>query len=190
VGEWVLRSTCQSIRRWRDLGLGTRRVAVNLSARQLHQRDLDEAVARIIEQSGIEPGNLELELTESSLLRDPEEAASILGRLAKRGVHLSVDDFGTGYSSLAYLKRFPIDALKIDRTFVRDVDSNTEDAAIARAIISLGHSLGLKVVAEGVESESQMEFLRREGCDEFQGYLFGPPLPREEIEVLLKAGLA
>jgi diguanylate cyclase (GGDEF)-like protein len=190
VGEWVLRSTCQSIRRWRDLGLGARRVAVNLSARQLHQRDLDEAVARIIEQSGIEPDNLELELTESALLRDPEEAASILGRLAKRGVHLSVDDFGTGYSSLAYLKRFPIDALKIDRTFVRDVDSNTEDAAIARAIISLGHSLGLKVVAEGVESESQMEFLRREGCDEFQGYLFGPPLPREEIEVLLRAGLA
>ncbi len=190
VGEWVLRATCEAIRRWRDLGLGTRRIAVNLSARQLHQRDLDEVVARIIAAAGVDAGNLELELTESSLLRDPEEAASILGRLAKGGVHLSVDDFGTGYSSLAYLKRFPLDSLKIDRAFVRDVDTNPEDAAIAGAIIRLAHSLGLKVVAEGVESEAQMEFLRKEGCDEFQGFLFAPALPRDEIEVLLRTGMA
>jgi EAL domain-containing protein (putative c-di-GMP-specific phosphodiesterase class I) len=190
VGEWVLRTTCAAIRRWQDLGLGARRIAVNLSARQLHQRDLDEGIARIIAAAGIEASSLELELTESSLLRDPEEAASILGRLAARGVHLSIDDFGTGYSSLAYLKRFPLDSLKIDRTFVRDVDTNSEDAAIASAIIQLAHSLGLKVVAEGVETEAQMEFLRKQGCDEFQGFLFGPALPREEIEVLLRAGVA
>jgi diguanylate cyclase (GGDEF)-like protein len=190
VGEWVLRTTCEAIRRWGDIGLGSRRIAVNLSARQLHLRDLDEVVARIIAESGIEADRLELELTESSLLRDPEEAASILGRLAASGVHLSVDDFGTGHSSLAYLKRFPLDALKIDRTFVRDVDTNSEDAAIASAIIRLAHSLGLKVVAEGVESEAQMDFLRKEGCDEFQGFLYGPALPRDEIEILLRAGMA
>jgi diguanylate cyclase (GGDEF)-like protein len=184
VGEWALRTACEQARRWQGQGLG-RTVAVNLSARQFHQRDLDKVIARIIDESGIEPTLLELELTESVLMREPEEAARTLRNLETAGVRLAIDDFGTGYSSLAYLKRFPIESLKIDRSFVRDVTVNPEDAAITRAIIQLAHSLGLRVVAEGVETTAQLAFLREHGCDEVQGYLFSPPVTAKAAQALL-----
>ncbi len=150
VGEWVLRTACEQIREWQSLGIDSPPIAVNLSARQFHQRDLDSVVARIIVETGVPAAKLELELTESLLMREPEEAARTLRHLEHMGIRLAIDDFGTGYSSLSYLKRFPIAALKIDRTFVSDVTTNPGDAAITLAIVNLAHSLGMKVGAEGV----------------------------------------
>lgn len=186
VGEWVLQTVCEQIAFWSARGLTPRPVAVNLSARQFRMEDLDGMVARIVKSTGIEPSLLELELTESLLMHDPEQAVRTLRNLERFGVRLAVDDFGTGYSSLAYLKRFPIDALKIDRAFISDAITNPEDAAITLAIINLGHSLGLKVVAEGVETQEQLAFLRRNGCDQMQGFLFSPAVPAEDAEVLLR----
>jgi EAL domain-containing protein (putative c-di-GMP-specific phosphodiesterase class I) len=168
VGEWVLKTVCHQIAAWRDRGLDPRPVAVNLSARQFRMPGLDTAIAAIVAEAGIEAGLLEVELTESLLMHDPEETVKTLGNLERYGVRLAVDDFGTGYSSLMYLKRFPIDSLKIDRAFVSDATNNPEDAAIVRAIIDLGHSLGLKVVAEGVETQAQLDFLRECRCDEMR----------------------
>ncbi|HUP29013.1 MAG TPA: EAL domain-containing protein [Usitatibacter sp.] len=187
VGEWVLLRVCRQIRDWQAMGLEVLPIAVNLSARQFHQRDLDGVVARIVVETGIDPALLELELTESVLMREPEEAARSMRRLQAMGIHIAVDDFGTGYSSLAYLKRFPIAALKVDRAFISDVTRNPEDAAITIAIINLAHSLGMKVVAEGVEGEEQLEFLRLHRCDEYQGYLFSPPVPVADAMVLLSS---
>ncbi|HEX4782140.1 MAG TPA: EAL domain-containing protein [Usitatibacter sp.] len=186
VGEWVLRTACRQIAAWGARGMAPRPVAVNLSARQFRMENLDTMVARIITETGIDPHLLELELTESLLMDDPEQTVRTLGNLQRYGVRLAVDDFGTGYSSLAYLKRFPIAALKIDRAFISDATTNPEDAAITLAIINLGHSLGLKVVAEGVETESQLEFLREHGCDEMQGFFFSPAVPADEMEALLR----
>ena len=177
VGDWVVRTVCEQLARWQAEGAQPRPVAVNLSARQFQQKDLDSAIANILLDTGIDPGLLEFELTESMLMQDPEEAVRMLKTMRSYGVRLSVDDFGTGYSSLAYLKRFPLDALKIDRAFIRDVTTDPDDASIALAIISLAHSLKLKVVAEGVETESQLAFLSTHGCDEMQGYYFARPLP-------------
>ena len=188
VGEWVLRSACRQIAEWERQGMPSRPVAVNLSARQFRMDNLDTTVARIITETGVNPGLLELELTESLLMDDPEQTVRTLGNLRRYGVQLSVDDFGTGYSSLMYLKRFPIGTLKIDRAFISDATSDADDAAITRAIINLGHSLGLKVVAEGVETEPQLEFLRENGCDEMQGFYFSPAVPPEEIQRLLGEG--
>jgi EAL domain-containing protein (putative c-di-GMP-specific phosphodiesterase class I) len=143
-------------------------------------------VAAIISQAGIDASLIEVELTESLLMTDPEEAVRTLGNLRRFGVRLAVDDFGTGYSSLMYLKRFPINALKIDRAFISDATTNPEDAAIAAAIINLGHSLGLRVVAEGVEQEDQREFLRASGCDEMQGYLFSAAVPAADAQGMLR----
>jgi EAL domain-containing protein (putative c-di-GMP-specific phosphodiesterase class I) len=185
VGEWVMRTACAQVKRWECAGLRVVPIAVNLSAMQFGQRDLDVLVARIIDESGIDAQLLELELTESSLMREPEEAARMLRRLESFGVGIAVDDFGTGYSSLAYLKRFPIDALKIDRTFIRDVTTNAEDAAITKAIIQLAHGLGLRVIAEGVETEAQRQLLAKQDCDEMQGFLFSPPLAAEAADLLL-----
>ena len=185
VGEWVLRTACRQILAWEALGIDSPPIAVNLSARQFHQRDLDSVVARIVAETGVDATKLELELTESLLMREPEEAARTLRHLEHMGIRLAIDDFGTGYSSLAYLKRFPIAALKIDRAFVSDVTTNPGDAAITLAIVNLAHSLGMKVVAEGVETDEQLDFLARHGCDEIQGYLFSPPLPVEEAQLLL-----
>ncbi|HEY8623444.1 MAG TPA: EAL domain-containing protein, partial [Casimicrobiaceae bacterium] len=180
VGEWVLQTVCEQIKVWQARGITVRPVAVNLSAPQFHQADFDAQVRALITQSGVDCRLIELEITESMLMHDPVEAAGMLSRLKRIGVKLSIDDFGTGYSSLAYLKRFPLDALKIDRTFVRDVTVDSDDAAIALAIISLAHNLKLKVVAEGVETEAQMNFLRSHGCDEMQGYYFARPLSVED----------
>jgi CheY-like chemotaxis protein len=163
-------------------------VAVNLSARQFLQKDLEATVRLILRESGVDPSLIQFELTESLLMKEPEAAAHTLRGLKESGVKISVDDFGTGYSSLAYLKRFPIDALKIDHAFIRDVTTNPEDAAIALAIIGLAHSLKLKVVAEGVETEGQLNFLSMHACDEMQGYYFSRPVPPSECEAMLREG--
>ncbi|MEW7847449.1 EAL domain-containing protein [Massilia aurea] len=176
VGEWVVQEVCRQLGQWHALGFPIVPVAINLSARQLEQGDLAATIERIVVASGIAPALLEFELTESMLMVNPDAAVEILGRIKAMGMRLSIDDFGTGYSSLAYLKRFPLDALKIDRTFVRDLPHDSDDAAITRAVINLAHSLNLKVVAEGVENSEQLCELKRFGCDEIQGYYVDRPL--------------
>jgi diguanylate cyclase (GGDEF)-like protein/PAS domain S-box-containing protein len=180
VGEWVLLQACREIEAWRTQGIEPRPVAVNLSARQFQQKNLDEVIGRVLKDTGIDPAHLELELTESLLMHDAAEAARTLQNLKNYGVRLAVDDFGTGYSSLAYLRRFPIDALKVDRAFIRDLTTNAEDATITLAIINLAHSLKLGVVAEGVETSAQVTFLKENRCDEAQGFYFARPLGIEE----------
>jgi diguanylate cyclase (GGDEF)-like protein len=186
VGEWVLRTACAQSRAWQDAGLPPLRMAVNLSARQFRQDNLVEMIDSILQESGISPKLLELELTEGLLMENTSETSMILEQLKSRGVQVAIDDFGTGYSSLSYLKRFPIDRLKIDRSFVRDIITDSNDAAIAVAVISLGRSLGLSVIAEGVETPDQLEFLGVQKCDEYQGYHFSRPVPPEEIVCLFK----
>jgi EAL domain-containing protein (putative c-di-GMP-specific phosphodiesterase class I) len=166
------------------------RVAVNLSARQFAQKTLVSDVAKTIAQSGLTPDCLELEITESLVMHNPEGAAETLHKLKAMGITLSIDDFGTGYSSLAYLKRFPIDCVKIDRSFIKDIPAEADDMAITKGIIALGHSLRLKVVAEGVETREQQDFLRSNDCDEMQGFLFSKPLPAEDVTALLKSHLS
>jgi len=163
------------------------RVAVNLSASQFRQNNIVDTIRDALDQAGLEGRFLEVELTESAVMNDPEESIAILEKLSKMGVLVSVDDFGTGYSSMSYLRRFPIDKLKIDRGFISEVMSRPEDASIVRAIISLAHSLKLKVVAEGVESIDQLEFLRTLGCDQYQGYYYSPALPAAKFEELVRA---
>lgn len=185
IGEWVLRQVCSQIRSWDEAGLPSLVIAVNLSPRQFHQSGIVEMVATAMYDFDLPPNRLELEITESSLMRNPEEAALLLEELSQMGFSLSVDDFGTGYSSLGYLKRFPLNALKIDRSFVNDIESNQNSGSIAAAVIALAHSLGLKVVAEGVEKREQMEYLRSLNCDLVQGYLYGRPMPANEFAVFL-----
>ncbi|OGT03024.1 MAG: hypothetical protein A2143_05780 [Gallionellales bacterium RBG_16_57_15] len=186
VGEWALNQACMQIKAWHDAGLPDVTVAVNLSARQFQSSDLVDMVRRVIKSSGINPRLLELELTESLLMRNADEAIGVLGRLRSMGVSLSVDDFGTGYSSLSYLKRFPLNTVKIDRSFVNEIVSDPDDASISRTIITLAHGLKLKVVAEGVETEAQMAFLAANHCDEMQGYYFSRPLAPEDCAALLR----
>jgi diguanylate cyclase (GGDEF)-like protein/PAS domain S-box-containing protein len=176
IGKWVMRTACRQIRDWSRQGLGDFRIAVNLSARQFRQKKFAEAIREIIEEMEIEPSNLEVELTESTLMDDAEHAGRVLRQLKEMGVHIAIDDFGTGYSSLQYLKKFPIDHLKIDSHFVNDIATNRDDAAIAMAIITMGHSMQMKVVAEGVETSEQLAFLRASGCDVIQGYIVNMPL--------------
>jgi diguanylate cyclase (GGDEF)-like protein/PAS domain S-box-containing protein len=185
VGEWVLRAVCGQIREWQKVGLTVRPVAVNLSARQLVSRDFGPVVERILREEAVDPRLIELEITESSLMSNTEDAARTLEYLSNLGVSISIDDFGTGYSSLSYLKRFPLDALKIDRSFVRDLTTDNEDATITRAVISMARSLGLKAIAEGVETEGQLAFLIENGCDQIQGYYYSRPLPADECTAWL-----
>jgi diguanylate cyclase (GGDEF)-like protein len=187
IGEWVLKTACEQNKQWRDQGIPPMRVAVNLSARQFAQKTLVSDVARTIAQSGLTPDCLELEITESLVMDNPESAAETLHKLKNMGISLSIDDFGTGFSSLAYLKRFPIDCIKIDRSFIKDIPTEADDMAITRGIIALGHSLRLKIIAEGVETKEQQDFLRSNGCDEMQGFLFSKPLPAEQVTALLKS---
>jgi EAL domain-containing protein (putative c-di-GMP-specific phosphodiesterase class I) len=189
MGEWILRQACLQACRWRRDGLDFKLLSVNLSARQFRQRDLVAQVADVLASTGLPPECLDLELTESLMLDNVEEYILRLQALKQLGVQLSVDDFGTGYSSLSYLKRFPIDRLKIDKSFVRDIVSDSGDAAIAQAVIRLGQILGMSVTAEGVENEEQLAFLRRHGCDEAQGYFFSPPLPPDAFASLWRRGL-
>jgi diguanylate cyclase (GGDEF)-like protein/PAS domain S-box-containing protein len=186
IGEWVLRTACVQTRAWHQAGFPGLRIGVNLSARQFQQPNLVQLIRQALTDSGLEPQHLDLELTESMLMHDMERTVSTLTELDTLGVALSVDDFGTGYSSLSYLKRFPIDVLKIDRSFVRDITSDPDDAAIATAIIAMAHSLEMKVIAEGVETREQQEFLRQHDCDGMQGYLFSKPLPAEDFTRLLQ----
>jgi EAL domain-containing protein (putative c-di-GMP-specific phosphodiesterase class I) len=191
LGEWVLREACRQTRAWLDQGLKPGVVSVNLSARQFRQQDLVRMVSRILEETGLDPAHLEMELTESMVMHNVDSAIATLQGLKSLGVRLSVDDFGTGYSSLSYLKDLPIDALKIDRAFVRDIGGGAEtgEGVLAQAIISLGHNLHLKVVAEGVETDAQVRFLKRHGCDEVQGFLYGEPVaPEAHARLLDKAG--
>ena len=187
IGEWVLRTACHEMKKWIDAGLKPVRVAVNVSARQLRRRDFCEVVAGVLAESGLPAELLELEITESSVMENPEEAIEILQRIVRMGVTLAIDDFGTGYSSLAYLKLFPIDHLKIDRSFVADIEVDLNDRAIAFGTIALAHSLGLNVIAEGVETADQLELLRSNGCDEVQGYLFSKPLNSAAAFAFLRA---
>lgn len=185
VGDWVIRSVCSQLRRWQDAGLAVAPVAVNLSARQFQRTDLTAMLDGALADSEIGPGLLEFEITESLLMGDAHEAARFLQVFRDREVRVAVDDFGTGYSNLAYLKRFPLHALKIDQAFVRDITTSADDAAIAISIINIAHSLNLLAVAEGVETVAQLDLLRAHGCDEMQGYLFAKPMPPEECAQFL-----
>jgi diguanylate cyclase (GGDEF)-like protein len=185
LGEWVLRAACRQNREWQDKGFAPMRIGVNISARQLQEQSLAGTVAQILHETALSPEFLELELTESSIMSNAEAAIDVLTRLKTMGVTISIDDFGTGFSSLSYLKRLPIDALKIDQSFVRDVTTDPDDAALVMAIISLAHNLRLRVVAEGVETEEQLRFLHLLRCDEIQGYIFKEPLPADALEPLL-----
>ena len=180
IGYWTLRRVCERARHWQELGMPLP-VAVNLSASQFHERDLVMELGAILKSTGVASNTIELEITESMVMRDPERAGQIMTALQAMGVRIAIDDFGTGHSSLSYLKRFPIDRLKVDRSFVRDLPHNGDDVAITRAVIAMAHSLKMTVVAEGVESKDQFDLLRDEGCDEFQGYYCRPPLDEHDL---------
>jgi len=186
VGEWAIETACLQHREWRNAGFPYMRVAVNLSVRQLRQNNLDEVVANILQRTGIDASGLELEITESMIMKDTENAIALLQRLRGMGIHLAMDDFGTGYSSLSYLKRFPLNTIKIDRSFVNDIATDPDDLEIIRTIIQMGHSLRRRIVAEGVETEEQRKLLRKLKCDEMQGYLVSPPVPASEIDRMLE----
>jgi diguanylate cyclase (GGDEF)-like protein len=188
IGEWVIASVCGQIRQWQNAGIQVHPVAVNLSARQFRQQHLDAAIGQIVMDHGIEPCLLEFELTETILMSDAESAVETMRRIKARGMRLSLDDFGTGYSSLSYLKRFPLDALKIDRTFISDVTENPDAASIVMAIINLARSLKLKVIAKGVETPDQLLFLRRLGCNEAQGYHIARPMHADMVTRILSEG--
>lgn len=191
VGRWVIDQVCRQIAIWQGGAVGAIEVSVNMSGHQLMEGDLISDIAQILADTGVAPHWLEVELTESSLMENTQHTISSLQRLRDMGVKIAIDDFGTGYSSLAYLRRFPLDTLKIDIAFIREVTSNPQDAAIARTIIELAHSLHLRAVAEGVETAAQMAFLKEAGCDQLQGYLFSRPLPVTALEqwLLVKRGL-
>lgn len=185
IGEWVIRTTCQQISEWKNKGHTDVRIAVNLSARQFRQGNLAKMIDSILKEYGLTTESLQLEITESLLMSDKDDSKRILEELKAMGFQIYLDDFGTGYSSLSYLKKFPIDALKIDRSFVMDIPDNTDDMAISSAIVAMSHALRLDVVAEGIETMAQYNFLRGLGCEEAQGYLFSKPVPADEFEKLL-----
>ncbi|MGB8954539.1 MAG: EAL domain-containing protein, partial [Tumebacillaceae bacterium] len=188
IGEWILRTACRQNQVWQEAGYPPMRVSVNLSTRQFELPDLVETVAAILEETGLSPEYLKLEITESLAMQNPDSAIQQLHALKQLGIEIAIDDFGTGYSSLNYLKKFPIDTLKIDRSFVGDIPGDSDDAAIVTAIIAMAHNLKINVIAEGVETEEQLVFLREQRCDEMQGYLFSRPVPAEEFEALLIEG--
>lgn len=186
IGQWVLRTACAQQVAWSACGLGDITIAVNLSAVQFQQAALLDTIRTIVRETGVDPARMELELTESTAMQQAENAVGTFNQLKGMGFSLSIDDFGTGYSSLAYLKRFPIDTIKIDRAFVKDLDTESEQAAIAIAIIAMAHGLKLRVLAEGVETQPQLDILRDQGCDAIQGYYFSQPLPAERVEQLIR----
>ena len=186
IGAWVLKTACAQNKFWQEQGLPLLRIAVNLSARQFAHENLLQDVARVLDETGLDPAALEFEITESMMMHNPQHAVNVLSKLKAMGIHLSIDDFGTGYSSLSYLKRFPIDSVKIDRSFIRDIPGDADDATITQAIIAMAHGLRLKVIAEGVETTEQLHFLRDHGCDEMQGYYLSTPLPHDAFLRLLQ----
>ncbi|MDP3937418.1 MAG: EAL domain-containing protein [Deltaproteobacteria bacterium] len=188
IGEWVLRTACAQARRWQDAGLPAMRVSVNLSSRQFNQGNLVDVITSVLRETRLSPDYLELELTESSFMHNEEDTLATLRRLKEMGLHIAIDDFGTGYSSLRYLKRFPIDVLKIDRSFVKDIPADAEDAAIVEAIIAMARALGLRVIAEGVETPEQLTYLMAQGCSLMQGFYLSQPLEVEELTRSLAEG--
>ena len=189
IGEWVIRAALRERRRWLEQGLNSSRVVVNLSARQFAQKNLVATIGRMLHEVELGPEHLGVEITESLIMDRPQDAVRTLRALSDMGIQVSVDDFGTGYSSLSYLKRFPLDKIKIDRSFINDIATDQDDAAIVTAIIAMAHSLGATVVAEGVETEAQLNLLRAQGCDEFQGYYFSRPVPGNELFEKLRYGM-
>jgi diguanylate cyclase (GGDEF)-like protein len=189
IGAWVLKTACMQNRAWQRQGVRRFPVAVNLSPRQFAEESLLDDIKSALAESGLTASDLELEITESMVMNDPEQAVSILRRLKELGIRVAIDDFGTGYSSLAYLKRFPIDSVKVDRSFVEDIPEDVNSMAIAQAVIAMAHSLRLKVVAEGVESEAQLSFLRGEGCDEIQGHYFSEARAASELSEIMRMTL-
>jgi EAL domain-containing protein (putative c-di-GMP-specific phosphodiesterase class I) len=187
IGEFILQQACERLRAWQDAGHEGMRVSVNLSARQLQHESIVHSVRDAYRAAGIEPESLQVEITEGDVMTNVEFIIAVLHSIRLLGVGIAVDDFGTGYSSLSYLKRFPIDSVKIDRSFVRDLATGPNDAAIVTTIIAMARNLNLRVIAEGVETEEQLEFLRRRGCDEFQGYYTSRPVDGEAFERLLPA---
>jgi len=188
IGEWLLNEVCRQIRRWRDDGMAVPCIAVNLSGRQFQRQNLPDMLAQAIADAGINPGDLELELTEGTIMSNAESNIEMLVLLKRMGLSLAIDDFGTGYSSLSYLKRFPIDVLKIDYSFIRDIVTDNNSAQLVRSVIDMAHGLKLKVVAEGVETQEQLDFLRQHQCDLIQGYLFSKAVPAKNFESLVRAG--
>ena len=188
IGEWVFRTACSDSKRLIDMGYPNLHISANLSARQFAQENLVELIKGILDETGLDPMHFELELTESILMKDEEKLIKKLHAIKDTGVRLSIDDFGTGYSSLSYLKRFPIDVIKIDRSFVMEITSNPDGAAIVQTILAMAHTLKLRVVAEGVEKLEELIFLREHGCEEMQGYYFSKPVPLSEFEELLRSG--
>ena len=191
IGRWVLREACRQARAWQDAGLPPMRIAINISAVELRAKDFVAGVRAIPLETGLEPCYLELELTETFLMQDSKSTAAVLQALKDMGVHLALDDFGTGYSSLSYLKRFPIDTLKIDQSFVRDLTTDADDASIVTAVISMGKSLHMRVVAEGVETREQLAFLQEQSCPgRGQGYYLSQPLVAGQLTQLLRLSVA
>jgi EAL domain-containing protein (putative c-di-GMP-specific phosphodiesterase class I)/CheY-like chemotaxis protein len=185
IGEWVLDRACKQMRVWQSMSLDMERMAINLSACQLDRQDLNECLLGIIESSNLDPCYLELELTESSLVKDPEKTSAQLDFFRSLGIKISIDDFGKGYSSLSYIQQFPFDTLKIDSSFIKEIQQNSRNATIATSLIQMAHRLDLDVIAEGVETQAELAFLVRHQCDAIQGYLFSPPLPSDKFEQLL-----
>jgi EAL domain-containing protein (putative c-di-GMP-specific phosphodiesterase class I) len=186
IGQWVLVEACRQARAWLDAGIGVVPVSVNVSATEFGAKDFLSGVRAVLIATGVEPQNLELELTESVLMHDAEAAVATLAKLKTMGVQVTIDDFGTGYSSFTYLRRFPVDALKLHQSFVREIATDPRDAAIVSAMINIGRSLKQRTIAEGVETSTQLEFLRLQGCGEGQGYYFSRPVAAERIASLFK----
>jgi EAL domain-containing protein (putative c-di-GMP-specific phosphodiesterase class I) len=186
ISEWVLRTACEQNLAWQKAGLALMRIAVNLSNLLFKQQKLVRLIPRVLDETGMDPSFLEIELTESSLLQIGKSTKAALQYLKETGVRIAVDDFGTGYSSLYHLKNYPLDALKIDRSFIKDIPGNVDSEAMVSAIIAIAHSLKLDVIAVGVETEKQLEFLETRGCNMIQGYLFSPPLPSYDIIPLIQ----
>jgi EAL domain-containing protein (putative c-di-GMP-specific phosphodiesterase class I) len=188
VGRWIVRTACRQAQTWQTQGLPPMQIAINLSGQQIVDSGLLQLVADSLAESGLDSHYLELELTEGFVMQQPEEVVELLNSLRALGVSIAIDDFGTGHSSLSYLKQLPIQKLKIDRSFVRDIPADSDDMAITSAIIALGHRLQMSIVAEGVETAEQLAFLMDEGCEEAQGHLFSAPLPEHEVRPLLESG--
>jgi EAL domain-containing protein (putative c-di-GMP-specific phosphodiesterase class I) len=186
ITERVLSQATNQLKAWTDAGLGKLHVAVNIPPQQLHKGNLLQLLEQALDDSGLSPKQLEIELTETSLMDDPDLAISLFKQIRRMGVSIALDDFGTGYSSLSHLRRFPLDILKIDQAFIRDVGTQNEDGAIVRAIITMAHELGMKVVAEGVETPEHYHFLEQERCDIVQGFLISRPVTAEAMELLLR----
>lgn len=185
LGEEVLNLACQRLRDWLDQGVRAPAISINVAARQLNRADLVDIISRYLAKYELEARYIEVEITESALMEDPEKTVTLLSRLRDLGIRISLDDFGTGYSNLSYLTRYPMDTLKIDASFIRQMHENPNAMKLVNSIIELGHNIGLRTIAEGVETREQLDYLRERGCDEIQGYYFSKPLPADEFAALI-----